>query len=68
MAIMKEVAIDNFINILLIDVAIPDALGIDHHHRPFVTSIETASPIDTDFSGTIFFQILYFLFCVGLKF
>lgn len=67
-AIMEEVAIDNFIDILLIDVAIPDALWIDHHHRSFVTSIETASPIDADFPRAIFFQVLYFLFCVGLKF
>src|SRR3569623_2857394 len=37
---------DDFVDVFFIDVAVPYALGIDHHHRAFFTAIETPGRVD----------------------
>jgi hypothetical protein len=69
---VDQVLIDDFVNILLIDIAVPDVVGIDHYDRTFTAAIQTPGSIDTDFAGTGDTQFLAALFrviahCLGIE-
>ncbi len=60
-------AVDDFIDIVLIDVAVPHGLRVYDHDGPLIAAIEAAGAIDADFSWAIFLQALDFFFRVGLQ-
>mgnify|MGYP003704592037 CR=1 FL=1 len=49
----KEVNIDNFINVGLIDIGVPGALWIDHQHRTLVAAIEATGFVDAYFTFAV---------------
>ena len=64
---MEKVFVDNLIDIGRIDIAIPDALWVDHHDRAFVTSIKASRTINSNLAGPVFLQGLDSIFCVRLQ-
>ena len=45
---MYQMLFDDFVNIILIDIAIPNRFGINYQHRPQLTAIKTTCGVDTD--------------------
>lgn len=45
---VDEVLGDDLVHVLELDKAIPDGLGIDHHHRAMFTLIKTSRLVGTD--------------------
>src|SRR5262245_52210422 len=37
---------DDLVNVLLVDVGVPDGVGIDDHHRPLLAAVETSRLVD----------------------
>ena len=42
-----QVLLDDLVDILLVNVGVPDIFGVDHNHRPLVASVEAARIIDS---------------------
>ena len=59
-----DVLPDDLVDVFLVDVGIPDFLGINDHHRTFVTAVQTSRHIDTHFARTIEREFLDFGFGV----
>lgn len=47
----EQVLIDDFIDILLINIAVPDRFRIHDHDRPLLAAIQTAGLVDANFAG-----------------
>ena len=44
---------NNFIHIVFIDIGVPNIVGIDDHHGPFIATIQAACSIDAHFALAI---------------
>jgi hypothetical protein len=58
--------INDFIDVLRIDIGVPGAFRIDHQHRAFFTPVEAAGLVDSDFALTTQTQLLDAAFGVFL--
>lgn len=66
-AIVKQMLLDDLIDVLAIDIAVPDPFRIDHHYRALIAAIQASSAVDANLSGPIFFQRFDALFGVRLN-
>jgi hypothetical protein len=64
--VMDQMLIDDFVNVGLVNIAIPSSLGIDHHDWTIITTIEAACAVNPNLSWPAFFQGFYFFLRVGL--
>lgn len=53
---MQEMLVDDVVNVLLIHIAIPGALGVDDQDGPLITTIQAACTVDANHACTIFPQ------------
>lgn len=60
--------LDDFLDIGLIDIAIPDPFGIDHHDWALGAPVQTARAVNSDLSFAVFLQCLDAFLGVGLDF
>ena len=47
-----EVRFNNFVDIVLINIGVPDRFGIDHSHRPRGAAIQATGFVDADLACT----------------
>lgn len=64
--VVNQVFFNDLVNVVLIDIPVPDAFRVDHQNRTLVATVQTARAIDTDRSTAVFFQGFNFFFCVRL--
>jgi hypothetical protein len=63
----NQMLVDDFIDIVRIDIGVPGALRINHHDRAFFASVETTGLVDADFSRTAQIHFLDTLLGVLLR-
>jgi len=61
-AVVQQVLIDDFVDIFLVDIAIPGLFGVDHQYRPLGTTVEAAGSVDAHLASTMNAQFLAALF------
>lgn len=61
---MDEMLIDNFVDIVLIDIGVPSAFWVNRDHRPLGTAIHTARVVDAALPFAGEFERFDFLFGV----
>ena len=49
---VHQMLVDYFIDILSVDVAVPDIIRVHHQHRSFRTTIETPGRVNPNLAGT----------------
>jgi len=59
-----QVLINNFVNIRLVNIAVPDIIRVDDNDRPFGTAIQTTGRVDTHLARPGNCQFLAALFGV----
>lgn len=55
---MNKVLLDDLVNVLNIDIAVPSPFRINHHHWTFGATIQATGAVNTDFSRAGETQIL----------
>ena len=65
---MKNVRIDDLVDIVPIDIRVPDVVGVDDDDRAFVTTIQAAGPVDPDLALAVEIEFLDALLRVRLHF
>lgn len=65
---VDQVRVDDFVDVMFVNVGVPDSFGIDHQHRSEFAAVQAAGLIDSDFAGSIQTQLLdtllgIFLYC-----
>ena len=60
--------VDDLVDIFLVNVGIPGALRIDHHHRSLFTAIKASGFVDSYFALAVEVELFHALFCVFLCF
>ncbi len=55
---MKQVLINDLVDVRLINKGIPNLLRVDHHNRPLATAIETTCAVDTHLARLVNTQFL----------
>src|SRR3569832_645438 len=63
-AAVLQVRLDDLVDVLLVDIGVPDGLGFVVAHRATRAAIHAAGLIDANLSGTGQARFLYFLFAV----
>jgi hypothetical protein len=53
-----QVAVDDFIDVMVVDVGVPRAFRIDHHDRAFFAAVEAAGLVDADLALAAQVQVL----------
>ena len=48
---LSSINIVPFVDIVLVQVAVPDFVGVHDHHRAFRAPVQTTGGVDTDFAG-----------------
>lgn len=61
---VDQVLVDNLVDILSVDVAVPHPLRVDHQHRPLRTAVKTTRGIDSNLPLAREPTRLDLLFCV----
>ena len=59
--------IDDVVNVVLIDIGVPDTFRLDDQHRTFFAAIQTAGLINTYFTVAIHVQCFEAFLCVFLN-
>jgi hypothetical protein len=55
---MKNVRIDDLVDIVPIDIRVPDVVGVDDDDRAFVTTIQAAGLVDPDLALAVEIEFL----------
>lgn len=55
---LPQVLVDNLVDIHLVHVGVPNALGVNHHDRPFLATVHAACLVDADTALAIHAQRL----------
>src|SRR5690625_2737932 len=63
---IDQMGIDDFVDIAFIEVAIPNAFGVEHHDGPFFAAVEAARLVDPHLARTRQAQLFHTLLGVGL--
>src|SRR5688572_1683285 len=50
-AAVLEMLADDLVDVVLIDVGVPDSVGVDHGNRPLLAAIEAARLVDANLAG-----------------
>lgn len=62
-----QMLLDDFTDIGLIGIAVPDRIGIDDQHGTFLAAVETAGVVDTAFSRAGHFELFQAIFRIIAK-
>ena len=55
---VNQMLVDNFVNIVSVNIAVPDGFGIDHQYRPEFTAIKAAGCVDPDACAELITELL----------
>src|SRR3569832_128990 len=64
---LPQMLLDDLVDVFLIDVAVPHALGIDHDHRPLLAAVETARGDDAHAARSGETELLHLVFGVSAQ-
>jgi hypothetical protein len=65
-----QMRFDDFINVVIVDIGVPNRLGIHHQHRPAGTPVQATGLVDThaiDAVDTELFNLSFAMFPSGLR-
>jgi hypothetical protein len=61
-----EMFLDDFLDVVVVDVGVPDSFGVHDENRSFITAVHAASLIDAHFPFALEFERGYAILGVGL--
>ena len=64
----NQMRVDDFIDILGIDVGVPDTLGVDHQHGAFFAAVETTGLVDANLALAVQIELLEAFFGMLLRY
>jgi len=48
-----QVRVDDLVNVVAVDVGVPDLFGIDHRHRPAGAAVHATRLVDAHLAGAV---------------
>ena len=61
---MHQMLFDDFVNVVLVNVAIPYRFGINYQHRPQLAAIKTTRNVDADTRLNLVAKLLDAILCI----